>query len=76
MNNIIPFESELVILRTEEFHESAGELSDRIKDLPLTCEQNDALIRLIVRQINATERCAFLQGFDLGVRAKAELPHT
>jgi hypothetical protein len=69
MNDIIPFERKLAIMRTEKFNEIADELSGCIKDLPLTHEQNDRLITLIVRQINAAERGAFLQGADIGASA-------
>lgn len=36
-----------------------------MKSLPLTQPENDRLIQLFIDQINAAERGAFIQGFNL-----------
>ncbi len=51
--------------RTNEFHQAIGKLGDYMKSLPLTQPENDRLIQLFVDQINAAERGAFIQGFNL-----------
>ena len=47
------------IERTAEMTTAARELSDCIKGLPLTAEQNNTLVPLIVKQVQEAERGAF-----------------
>lgn len=56
--------------RTEEFHTIARELSDFIEKLPLYHEQNERLIKLIVKQVQQAEEDAFTQGFEIGSHFK------
>ena len=56
-------EDEVVqIARSVEFMRKAGELSDYIAALPLTKEQNDRLVALMVEQVCVTEMGAFKEG--------------
>lgn len=70
MGDIIEFPNldniAIEIERTEEFIKIANELGDFIKSLPLSHEENDELIRLMVKQVNVAEMCAFTQGFAMG----------
>lgn len=54
------------IERNEEFHRAAHELSEFIKNLSLTNEQNDKLVALTVKQVQAAEKGGFVQGFIAG----------
>lgn len=54
------------IERDEAFQKAARELSDYIWSLPLTAEQNDRLVSLIVRQVQVAEKGGFIQGFTFG----------
>lgn len=54
------------IARSEEFQQAAHELSEFIKNLPLTNEQNDKLVELAVKQVQAAERGGFFEGFAMG----------
>lgn len=51
--------------RTKEFYARADALGAYLKALPLTNEQNDRLIDLMVKQVTAAETDAFLWGFGL-----------
>ena len=70
MGDIIEFPNldniAIEIERTEEFIKIANELGDFIKSLPLSHEENDELIRLMVKQVNVAETSAFIQGFAMG----------
>lgn len=55
------------IERTDEFAATAQRLSDYIRNLPLTVEENNQLVALMVEQVQIAERTAFYQGFELGV---------
>lgn len=46
---------------------AAHELSNYIKELPLTAEQNNALISMMVKQVQEAERGAFVHGFKWGM---------
>lgn len=46
---------------------AAHELNNYIKELPLTAEQNNALISMMVKQVQEAERGAFVQGFKWGM---------
>lgn len=59
-------EAAITIERTEEFYSIARELSEFIKGLPLSQPDNDKLIALIIRQVQAGEQGAFNQGFRMG----------
>ena len=54
------------IERTPEFTEVAQRLSDHIKALPLTHADNDQLVHLMIENVQAAERGAFVQGFSMG----------
>lgn len=54
------------INRTEEFFRIAQELSDFIHTLPLSVEQNDKLVKLMIDQVQEAERGAFGQGLCMG----------
>ena len=55
------------IERTEQMIAAAHELSNYIKELPLTAEQNNALISMMVKQVQEAERGAFVHGFKCGM---------
>ena len=57
------------IVRSEEFLGKARELSNYISALPLTKEENDKLVALMVEQVCMTEMGAFKEG----VRAACDL---
>ena len=46
---------------------AAHELSNYIKELPLTAEQNNMLISMMVKQVQEAERGAFAHGFKWGM---------
>jgi len=54
------------IERTEAFIQTANELSDFLKVLPLNHEDNDRLVALMVQNVREAESGAFLQGFSMG----------
>ncbi len=58
----------ITIERTNTFFLNAQELSDFIKELPLTQQDNDCLISLILKQVQAAEHGAFIHGFQVGIR--------
>ena len=62
------------IERTEQMIAAAQELSDYIKSLPLTAEQNNALVSLIVKQTQGAEHGAFVEGFKWGVEYEKTAP--
>lgn len=51
--------------RTDKFYEAARELSDFVKELPLSKQDNDKLVELIIQQLQTGERDAFLYGMRL-----------
>ena len=55
------------IERTPEFFQSAQQLSDYLKDLPLDRTTNDRLIALMIDQVQQAEKGAFAHGFRLGL---------
>ena len=65
----IPQDECVEIERTEEFKKSAKELSDYILSLPLTNEQNDELIKLIMNHVLVAESEAFGQGMTIEPRS-------
>ena len=62
---------EIPLQHTEGFYESAKQLSEFIKKLPLNQQDNDKLIYLILDQVNDGMYDAFVQGFRMG-RAYSE----
>lgn len=54
-------EPALAVERTESFYSTARELSDFIAALPLSREENDRLIALIIQQVQDGEQGAFAQ---------------
>lgn len=50
----------------ESFYSTARELSDFIAALPLSREENDRLIALIIQQVQDGEQGAFAQGLRIG----------
>ena len=72
-SNVIEFpqagadeEVQLEIERTEEFYDTAKVVSAYLKALPLSVEQNDNLIALLTKHVNAAEKSGYLYGFKLG----------
>lgn len=61
-----PKDSEIVLQHTEQFYESAKQLSEFIKELPLTQPDNDKLIDLILQQMEDGTNDAFFQGAVMG----------
>ena len=73
MDKIIPLNPEagtdnlaVAVERTEAFYKAARALSDYLRPLPLGQPENDQLIELIIRQVEAAEQGAFNQGFRMG----------
>lgn len=73
MDKIIPLNPEagtdnlaVTVERTEAFYKAARTLSDYLRPLPLGQPENDQLIELIIRQVEAAEQGAFNQGFRMG----------
>ena len=59
-------DARIKIPRTPDFYAVARKLSEYIKDLPLSHEQNDRLIALMVEQVKVTEQDCFKAGLKLG----------
>lgn len=57
---------ELKINHSEKFWKATHTVSDYLKELPLTAEQNDHLIKLLLDHMDATQMDAFVQGFMMG----------
>ncbi|VYT17475.1 Uncharacterised protein [uncultured Anaerotruncus sp.] len=55
------------IERGEEFYQAAKELSEFIHSLPLSVEDNDRLIGMMVDQVLSAEWNAFSKGLRMGV---------
>ena len=53
---------------SDEFKSAAWALSVFIESLHLAAEQNSELVRLTLKQVEAAERNAFLQGAEIGIR--------
>ncbi|WP_435322136.1 hypothetical protein [Muriventricola aceti] len=62
------------IERTEQMTAATYELSNYIKSLPLTTEQNNTLVSLMVKQVQEAERGAFVQGFKWGMEYEKTAP--
>lgn len=62
------FEDGFIFERQDAFFEVAQELSNYIKELPLTNEQNDKLVRLMVKQAQEAEHSGYLFGVRTGAK--------
>lgn len=76
MSNIFPINKADVlgdnyfeIERNEAFFDSAEQVSKYLKTLPLTTEQNDKLVELMINHVNAAEK----SGFDFGVKLTKDM---
>lgn len=59
--------------RSEKFMKIAKELSEFIKKLPVSVEDNNKLVYMMIEQVTTAEHDAFLQGCDLGIKLGKEL---
>lgn len=65
---------ELKINHSERFWDATYAVNDYLKELPLSVEQNNHLIELLIAHMNATEKDALLQGLSMGIKiAKHEV---
>lgn len=55
------------IKHTEDFFVLAKNLREFVEGLPISNDDNDKLIKLILEQIQQTEKDSFLQGFEMGL---------
>lgn len=56
------------IKRTKEFYQASRQISDFIKGLPLSTEDNDKLVHNLVEYTNTAERSAALFGVQVGMQ--------
>lgn len=56
------------IKRTKEFYQASRQISDFIKGLPLSTEDNDKLVHNLVEYTNTVERSAALFGVQVGMQ--------
>lgn len=56
------------IKRTKEFYQASRQISDFIKGLPLSTEDNDKLVHNLVKYTNTVERNAALFGVQVGIQ--------
>lgn len=56
------------IKRTKEFYQASRQISDFIKGLPLSTEDNDKLVHNLVEYTNTVERNAALFGVQVGIQ--------
>lgn len=59
---------ELKINHSQEFWDATYAVNDYLKGLPLTVEQNNHLIELLIAHMSAAERDALFAGFKHGYR--------
>ena len=65
---------ELKINHSQEFSDATYAVNDYLKELPLSVEQNNHLIELLIAHMSAAERDALFQGLSMGIRiAKHEV---
>lgn len=65
---------ELKINHSQEFWDATYAVNDYLKGLPLSVEQNNHLIELLIAHMSAAERDALFQGLSMGIRiAKHEV---
>lgn len=60
--------------RTEQMITAAHELSDYIAGLPLTVDQNNALVSMMIKQVQEAERGALYRASSGGWNTKRPLP--
>lgn len=60
-------ELSIEIIKSEEYLESAKEVSEFIRNLNLTTDQNNTLVKLLVDHGDLGRNDAFLQGFRMGM---------
>lgn len=56
MENIIDLFKIIELKRSEEFYKTAQKLSDYIKKLPLSNDENDTLVSIILEHVAAAEK--------------------
>lgn len=56
------------IKRTKEFYQASRQISDFIKGLPLSTEDNDKLVSRLVEYTNTVERNAAIFGVQVGMQ--------
>lgn len=56
----------IVLDKGEMFLKSAKEVSEYLKALPLTKEQDDTLVELMLEHVGQARQDAFMQGFKMG----------
>lgn len=56
----------IVLDKGEMFLKSAKEVSEYLRALPLTKEQNDTLVELMLEHVGQARQDAFTQGFQMG----------
>lgn len=56
------------IKRTKEFYQASRQISDFIKGLPLSTEDNDKLVHNLVEYTNTVEQNAALFGVQVGLQ--------
>ena len=57
--------------KSPEMLASAERLSDYIRELPLTAEQNDKLVQMLLDHVGDVQRCGFNQGLKVGTNGKS-----
>ena len=62
------YDMKFEIPRSEKVMETAKNVSDYIKNLPLSNAQNDSLINLMMIHLLEAEHNAFMFGCDLGIK--------
>ena len=58
---------ELKINHSQEFWDATYAVNDYLKELPLSVEQNNHLIELLIAHMSAAERDALFQGLSMGI---------
>lgn len=58
----------IIIEHTEEFLVLEKNLSEFVKDLPISNDDSDKLIKLMLAQIQQAEKDSFEQGFGMGLQ--------
>ena len=59
-------ETGIELEKSPEMLASARRLSDYIRELPLTAEQNDKLVQMLLDHVGDVQRCGFNQGLKVG----------
>ena len=59
-------ETGIELEKSPEVVASARSLSDYIRGLPLTAEQNDKLVQMLLDHVGDVQRCGFNQGLKVG----------